>query len=662
MRTHNRYERLAPSVDPNRFTEIVRPENLLSAQLEPGTSSRWEAFLNLAFERDGAVALVPFVIVQGMMLLARESSPLVWPRWMPPLRERVARDIEDVLQPWLSSLTMARNLNTESVRVFAKTQEARALVDGARAGGFLGAAPLSTAFLSAAPYAYALRFADGARAHVRDSGGAYGASLLARNGATVCADLGAGTLASLARVWFGLDVYHPIGDAGACDLFVGERAADAAARVVVSWDQSDGARSVEVVEPAPPSITVSFDPADGRIARSFVCRTDGLVTEAQRSALPAMPIIGGSSGRIGIIVRDDAARAIDADLDAANALAGRLNAQGFTAEVTAASTAAVSRYDVVHVIGHRFDTPALSAVVAGVRQARVPLVVTPYLDDRAGEAAWGAIAAQHALRAAPDDASREYYGKAVEHRRLTGPGLPAPRPSLESPEVRDLLQTAGAIVVSTAEEDRRISAASLGHAPTRVVPALLAEEPEPADVSALTGTDGYVLVHAPVEPRANQHLIAAAANRLRVPIVFVGSVVSAEYHADVSSYFGPRAIWIPEESLSRQELAGIYAGARLFADCAWASPGLYRAARAAAFGAALVLPSTGFGGDVWPGIVELADPGSAQSVLNALRIAWDKAGTSAARFRATASEQFDPRTNVVAILALYQAAAKQAVR
>lgn len=657
IRRHQRYARLAPYVVPERFAEIVRPEFLVAARLEPGISTRYEGWLDLTFVRDGAVALVPYVIVAGTMLLERESSPLVWPDWLPPMREAVAVGIEERVMPWLASLTIARFCSDETTQTFGEDAAAHAVFARARDAGFLGAAPAGRMLAAAAPYVYAMRYARGARIAVSDIDGASGASMLARAGARIDAELGSQARSDLAARWFGIDAFAGVDSAAGYDVAIGT-ATIPAATVQMRLDTGD---DVAVVAPAPPAIAVSFDPADGPVARRFARSAVFDPVQVRRSALAEVPIVGGSSGRIGIVVRDDCMRAPDADTDAALALRDRLNAQGFQATVVPASDAAAERHDLLHAIGHRFGATFVPAW-QNARQARIPLVVSPYIDDAAGEAAWGAAAVQFNVRHAPDRASRAYYGNAIELRKLEGPMLPQRgTPDRATAEARALLGAAHAAVVTSADEATVLRDEFGFTGETRQLAALLGDEPVPQDVRALTGPEQFVFVHAPVDAGHNQLAVAAAAAALDLPLVVCGSVVSAEYYGDLTAELGERAVWIPEEDLTPGQIAGLYAAARVFADCAWAEPCLYRAARAASFGAALVAPTSGFASAVWPGIVQMADPGSPSSIRSALRTAWDKAPTVGPQFRSATAERLDAYAGLKAILALYQSAAKKVV-
>src|SRR5579862_9628790 len=204
VRKHGRFGQLAPHIDPERFHRIVSPENLAAARLDTGYSARIDNYgcLDLTFASDGEIVVVPYVILQGIMLFAREGSPFVWPSWLPPVRSDALRAIEAFVEPWLRSLAVARFVNGEIVKLFGKDERAHRLFEKARDYGFLGAAPTERVVELNAPYVYALRFAANKRVAISDRNGAGGAALLARV-ANVDANVKDKERADAARHWFG---------------------------------------------------------------------------------------------------------------------------------------------------------------------------------------------------------------------------------------------------------------------------------------------------------------------------------------------------------------------------------------------------------------------------------------------------------------------------
>lgn len=658
MRRHERFGRLAPRIDAERFAEIVRPEHLIAARLDPGYSTH-EGILDLTFASGETVVLVPWLLVQGMMLLERESSPFIWPVWLPPLRPAVAQAIEERLEPWLLALTIARYCSEEKLQMFTDEPERCELVDEAARCGLMGAAETERVLRSLAPYVYAQRFGRDKRIAILDDEGANGASLLARNN-RVDTDLGSPDLGKLARCWFDLDVFRGIDAARTYDVAISREHDAVASTVRISLDAAcDDGRELVAARPIPPSITVSFDRADAEAARTFTVRAPA--SPPRTSSLAPMRIVGGSAGRIAVVLRDDFEQYPDADSDAAQALVERLREQDFTPTLLGVSRFDAAVHDLLHAVGS-IPGPLLAPAVAQARQRGIPVIAASYADDPPGEAAWGAAASMLALRIGYDAASRAYYGAAIARRKLDAPGVPpiGSAAPARDPETRLALQTATGAVVAAAEEEQHLRA--LGFAGTaRIVPALLGKEPGACDVSALTGLDEFVLVHAPVEPRCNQFALAAAAAAAGLPIVFCGSVADVEYYTRTMAVLGDAGVWLPEAELKPGEIAALYGRARVFADASWSARGLYRLARAGAYGCTLVAPSSGYARNAWPGHVESVDPGSSESIQEGLHAAWLRAPQMGPATAARIAESCDPFISLVAVLATYQVPASAPV-
>lgn len=648
MRRHNRFARLAPAFDLESFHEVVRAEHLACARLEPGLGDRYEGLLDLVFAREDRIALVPFVVVAGMMVLLRESSPFVWPAWLPALRRATVEEIEDAVEPWLRALTMARVDGEERFRIFAPDAGTRATIEAARAAGWLCAAPSDTVLPAVAPYAYAQRFARGKRVAIEDRAGAYGAALLARTAQATRASLGDAELEARARRWFGSDIFGTPAQDG-YDIEIAQ-SPHRGAPVSIALSVAPNARVVEVATPLVPSVTVSFDAEDAPTIGRFSVAAPEPALRPSRAA--TMPVLGGSSGRIALVLRDDYARVPDADTDAATALAELLRQQGFEANTFGVSAVDGGAWDVVHLFGLR-----LAPQLGGLATPRGPVVLTPYADDPKDEAAWGSGIVGVTLGLASDVASREHHAWGISERRIAAPTVPAiaAAPWAQDPAARHVLARVAAVYLSCDAEGRRL-ASDFGCAGgfNRVVPALLGPEPEPASIGGLVGSEPFVLIHAPVEPRCNQLALVSAAAALGLPVVLVGVVRAAAYYSETIQALGPGGCWLPEEQLAPGELAALYASARVFADASWSSAGLYRLARAAGYGCGLVVPASGYARAVWPQLVHEVDPASNASILQGLRHAWDDAARSGPLLASSVSTNLTPLPLLAATLAGYQ--------
>jgi hypothetical protein len=655
MRRHARHARLAPRIDAETFHHVVKAENLVSARLDPGFGLRIdsEGLLDLAFAKDGRFVLVPFLLVQAVMVLMRESSPYIWPSWIPPLRESVARSVEDLIDPWIKSLMIARFSNDESFALFGDDVAARELAQRARDFGFLGAASTDGVLRTIAPYVYAQRFGRGKRVAIADEWGASGASILARSAQAVSAGLADPERSKAARVWFDLDVFDDAAIGDRFDVAIGTRdgTQGSPVRIVLDDDAEAPERRVSIATPIPPAVMVSFDPSDGAsmrriaVAAPAVRRRDG--------SIPEMQIVGGSAGRIALVVRSDYSGNDDADSDAARALSVRLAQQGFAPSVVPANHLRPADYDLLHVFGIR----AAAEVETSLRSAsiRPPLVITPYVDDPLREAAWGSAIVSSTLANAPDDAQRKMYFEAVRERRLESAGHPKRGES--GIDIRGALGRAAAVIASSPEEERRLHD-EFGVREGRVVAGVLAPEPAAAEISSLAGCEDFVLVHAPVEPRCNQYTIVRAAAELGFPLVMVGSVQDHAYYGEACAALGDLGIWLASEQVSPEELAGLYARCRVFADVSWSSAGLQRLLRAGAAGAALLAPGSGHARGVWPGLAQIVDPASPGGVRDGLRDAWRRSGELGPATAIRTIEVADPFKSLVTVLGAYQAAAQ----
>jgi hypothetical protein len=659
MRRHGRFAQLAPAIDAAVFHRVVRPEFLAAARLDTGYSARIDNYgcLDLTFAREGEIVVVPYVIVQGLMLFAREASPFVWPLWLPPLRSSTIRAIEEAVEPWMRSLAVARFVNGEVVKKFGTDADAHALFDRAREYGFAGAAPTERVVELCAPYVYAMRFAREKRIGIFDRDGAGGVALLSRV-ATVAADLGDDERAAVARRWYGVDAFAASRSVSEFDVAIGrrDRLPEAPVRVILD-DARDRERTIRAAQAIPLSVMVSFDIADGAQVRRFASSAPAI--PLRRSQAEPAKIIGGSSGRIGLVVRDDYASIDDADGDAAVAFAAHLNAQGFSARVVGASHVRPSEFDLLHVYGYRC-AHALSGAFARAGKTSIPIVLAPYLDDPKREAEWGGAVAREALANAADEALRDLYVTAIANRRLNAPNSPQLGASVSSdPVVRSLFQSTRAIVAAAEDEEARIREEFGFGGVVRAVPAVLGDEIEPSDeIGSLVGLDDFVLVHAPLDARCNQYHVARACASLGYPLMLLGSVVNTEYYGDVLAALGPSGMWLPSAELTAAEVAGLYRRARVFADVSWTSAGLYRLARAGAAGAALVATASGSARAVWPGLAQTVDPGSASAIADGLRSAWERAGElGPATARHTAS-RYRPFDMLVATLNAYQHASQ----
>jgi hypothetical protein len=655
MRRHSRFERYLPSLIPTRIARAVRTEHLIAARIEPAYAMRFEAWLDLLFYCDEQVTVVPFIQLEAAMLLARESSPFLWPASL-AIEERVADEIEALVEPWLITVALTSTMDEERTRIFTSDTKLCELLDAARSAGFLGAAPVEGVLTDAAPYVYAQRFAAGRAVQITSPDAAYGAALLARSARSVRADLGDPSRNALARTWYGRDLYGAL-PADVPDVAI-TRDDRADAPISIALAPAPGT-PIAFARPAFPSTVASFDLNDAAAVRNFHVRAPEMARRA--FGLTPAPIIGGSSGRIGIIIRDDGLRAPEADIDEAQALGAALRVQGFEASVVTAAAARAESFDLIHVIGYRHAYQC-ARLLDEARLRGVPVVVSPHLDDATNEATWGTFATATVLRSI-DDASRAAIERGVVERRVeSAEGIRRGAIDYDDARVRALLTQAGAAIVASDAEELDLRGRFGFRGPCRVVAGVASPAMALEPVGALCGPDEYVLVHAAVEPRANQWVAVRAAAAAGMPIVLVGSVENGDYYQNLLAFAGSGAVWLPQERLTSGALDALYAGARVYADLAWAGRGAARLLRAAAYGCGLVISSALPLAGIWPGLAETADPASVESATTAIKLAWDRAPAAGPQIAKRTAEQCDPLRSLQAILGAYaEAAAVRAV-
>ena len=205
MRKHDRHARLSPRIDAEAFHEIVAAENLACARLDPAFGLRIdsEGILDLAFAKHGRIVLVPFLLIQAGMLLMRETSPYIWPAWLPPMRESVAHEIESAIDPWIKSLIVGRFADAEALRVIRR-RRGRPCVGRARARVRVSRRRIDRRG-PARGGAVRLRAAVRSRQAGSDQDAGVDGAAIGARAQSVRADLGDAERNEVARRWFDLD-------------------------------------------------------------------------------------------------------------------------------------------------------------------------------------------------------------------------------------------------------------------------------------------------------------------------------------------------------------------------------------------------------------------------------------------------------------------------
>ncbi len=631
---------LWPALDRERFASLVRGEHLATARIEPTYSQRREALLDLAFEHNGEWIVVPMLRVEGLMLLTRENPPISWPLVFREMSAPRLREVEERLLPWLRSLATGRFFNQEEVRIFKN--DARQTFDDVRRAGFYGAAPYREVFKTLAPGVYAQRFARNRSVAIAGPNAGNLLSVLSSVTRECAVDH-----TELSRRWFGAITSVALDRSCEYDCYVGPRElAQSAAFSVFEAEAQGDEHSVIVAEPIPADVTVSFDPEDAPVARTF--GVPHRMLEVSPSSIRSSTPAGGSSGAIALVVRDDGEKFPDADTDAAHALAAALRAEGFDARISPAQQVDVAATDVIHVFGLRHGA-GLVALLRDAEAARVPVVVTPYADDRNEEAVIGAHGALAIPRGAVDPDTLEEYYWAFARRRISN--LTAGTLYDDATNVL-MLRAAVALVTSPAEE--AFLRERFGYRGQTIVtqPVVSAVTPS-GNIGALVGPSEYILMHAPLEPTANQLFAIRASGRVGLPLVLLGPVQNIEYFRYVTEAAGPNAVLLRDAGLNEAELEGIYARARVVADIGSAARGLERLGRGMAHGAAVVAPKAGYAAEIWGELVETVDPMDLASIEAGFMKAWNRRPLDAERFRVAAASSASVQGGLLAAVTAY---------
>ena len=651
MNLHERYSFLWPKYDAERVRLLLVPEALAVARIEPVYSPRLEALIDLTFERDGEWLVVPLLRLDGIPLATLETPPISWPSWLENVSEDIFSEIEARLIPWARSLTAARFFNDEAWRFFRDEAPIQETFAAARDAQLLGAALVQDVFQNVAPAVYAQRFARGGRAAV--AGPHAGNRAVALSAVAERCDA---MLSPLQARWFSALATGEISRDLEYDCYVGPRDAEMRARFHVLDDGArEAERAISIVQPIPIEINVSFDPDDAPVVGHFA------VTERTVDVTPLSfartPSAGGSSGCIYLVIRDDGGRFSDADTDAAYALAQGLRDEGFDARVSIASRVDLEEADILHVFGLRHSA-SIVGLMRDAEAAEVPTVLTPYADDRRREGVTATRGAVMLPRCAIDGIELEQLYWAFGRRKIE---------NIASGDVYDeasrvLVQRAASVLVTCAAEEEMMRERFGYHGPAAQSAVQTPVAQPDGAIGSLVGNDEYVLLHAPLEPSANQLLVVRGAQREGLPLVLLGAVGDIEYYRYIVAIQGALTVQLRDAALTPNQIAGVYARARVVVDAGATSRGLGRLGFGMAYGAAPVGTTSGYAQEVWEGLVEMADPMDADSVQQALRRAWNRQPNDRTAFFNAARASCDPRSALLAAVSAYQQAAMPAVR
>jgi hypothetical protein len=453
--------------------------------------------------------------------------------------------------------------------------------------------------------------------------GASGVALLARNAREVSADLGSAAANECATHWFGIDVFGSSPAAGPFDLAIVRANASvdgAPRRFAIDGSDADGT-VIPIVQPVPLDLMIAFD-VDDAPQRSKVA----VVVDEPPLRVPlggqSPLVVGGSSGRLLFVVREDYRRLADSDSDETLALAQALRAEGFEVDIaTASSQADPANYDLVHLFSLQ-AVGQLEQLAAKTHRAGKPIVVTANLPDVAEQGVWGSRITMAVERMSLDGGLMDERLALIAARKISSEGMrlgEEPYEGYHAALARLLTHCDGAIVHSPAEGE--LVRERFGFGGELAVLAPFSPTDAPAGTSAILAGDGeFVFTHAPIGPQSNLLALARASQVAGYPLVIAGTV------ADVT-YLGALRRWADDRtqvltSAGEGQIAALYRRAKVYADVAWVPGGLARPQRALLSGCRLVLSSASYGCSLWNGLASTADPGSAPAITAGLTTAW----------------------------------------
>jgi hypothetical protein len=629
VRTHRVFPALqAWSWRAELVRELASGEHLVAARLEPVTRGREPtAFLDLHFSDGERSVTIPLVYVDIAQLDVREADPLLFPHSaLGVLTDARAKEILDRLLPELERRARSGGFWAEEVLAFG----ASAGFAAARERGFFGAAPLATSLPRIAPAIYAKRFSIGKHAVAYGPGAHELGAFLSGAGAP-CLVIGDDAVAG---AWYGaLGAADP---SQSYDLAVGSGPAPVTAATHIRVDAGGTGRAVAIEAPVPADLMFAFHAVEAGAGRFSVATTREPFTRRAPDIALSTPV-GGSAGRVAIVVRPDAALVPDADTDEAAALAQSLGREGFTVEVLSSIDGLEAFLpDLVHLFGVRPGAFA-RRVAQWSTDARKTLAVHAYHEAPAEGPYWGALVSPYCFSYSGDDRSVSTYLELLMRRAVEvdgiGPNMKYAPAVIGLPDSEHVLGVADVVFVNSEHELAAVEPFRKRRPTFVVAPVpLIAVPAEP--VGALVGSDPFILVHGPIGPEGNQLMVARGAAGVGAPLVLAGTIDDPRY-AERLREFAPVQLQILDEP-SPALTMGLYRSAAVVADASWIGRSHSRLATAAALGASVVSSRTRWV-DLPGSENRTVDPADVNSIARGIGEAWDNAVNRDASIETVAS-------------------------
>jgi hypothetical protein len=617
VRTHRVFPALqAWSWRAELVRELASGEHLVAARLEPVTRGREPtAFLDLYFSDGERSVTIPLVYVDIAQLDVREADAMLFPHSvLGALTDARAKEILDRLLPELERRARFGGFWMEEVLQFGASTKFAA----ARERGFFGAAPLATSLPRIAPAIYAKRFSVGKHAVAYGPNALELGAFLSGAGAP-CLVIGDDTLA---RAWYGdLGAADP---SQSYDLAIGSGPAPVSAATQIRVDGGGTGRAIAIEAPVPADLMLAFHAVEPGAGLFSVATTREPFTRPAPDVALSTPV-GGSAGRVAIVVRPDAALVPDSDTDEAAALAEALGREGFTVEVLS-SIDGLDAFlpDLVHLFGLRPGAFA-RRVAQWTADARKTLAVHAYHEAPAEGPYWGALVSPYCFSYSGDDRSVSTYLELLMRRAVEvdgiGPNMKYAPPVIGLPDSEHVLGMADVVFVNSERELAAVEPLRKRRPTFVVAPVpLIAVPSEP--IGALVGSDPFILVHGPIGPEGNQLMIARGAAGVGAPLVLAGTIDDPRY-AERLREFAPVQLQILDEP-SPALTMGLYRSAAVVADASWIGRGHSRLATAAALGASVVSSRTRWV-DLPGNENRTVDPADVNSIARGIGEAWDNA-------------------------------------
>jgi hypothetical protein len=586
VRHTREYEALVIDRTPEALGALMHPKFLSVVRYEPIFRERLGfATLDLLFEDRADALLITGVVVDPVSAGTLEARICIWPRRLPATRE-AANAIEEHVFPWLRTLVRGRIAPSEQLRFYRPS----ALFSAAREAGFFGAAPYAQTLVSAAPFVFARRFAEGADVLIHSAAGHLAGAIIGPVARSIHIVSPLGVTASdldIARRWYGdppdrtaigaptVAIVDDLDDPLSADI-----------DYVVSTSPSAQACQIVVPEPIAADHLFTFDPADAPEASRFSIRAIDNVRRPIRSVVSPV-VTGGSGGTICFVLREDSGYAPDADSDAALELARRLRAEGFKVE-RAGPEADLSllNADLIHIFGAVGEAHVVKAANSALT-AGCPYIISlePLANPDARYREEGLFSA---LQLGADLSDRNTYIDAYFRGKLQIDGIAIPNPAELARNDRAFgaaCASAAAVLLSATDDIAafcsRFPEVSVDH--VRLAGVLVAAEPAEDAIAEHIPSKPFMFFHAPLIRRSNFQFVLAALDDAPYPVVVAGEISDVDLGITLRRLSSRGTVFLPDPTIG--QIAALYRRAKLYVDASHRPTSLNRVIRAAQAGA-----------------------------------------------------------------------------